>query len=261
MVKQKTDGVKVTFAILAVILLILAGIAVYMTVRDSASSIKAEKFQYNGLDFYQKTNKSLAEVIILTLPYFWLVFLALFIFVVYYNIKHTKKGYRYSLVLIIGISVAASLVLGILFHRIGWGQDIDDILGERAPLYGQVFNRQMDFWFEPQEGRLTGLIISQDEKGLSILDLEGNTWEVKFSPEQDLENTFKFIEQSMETGMPIKLIGQIIEDNQFQAEIIRPMGPPGRRFFHRPGMMRPDFFQNIDCKKNNCPLAHPPLGP
>jgi len=229
-----------------------AGLA--LIISALAISVMAYLFQYNDLAIYQRAHKSLVEVLLRTLPYFWLIFLAIFIFIIYYNIRKTKKGYRYSLTVIISFSIITSLILGALFHKIGWGQAIDDVLGARAPLYGQVFNRQMDFWFEPQDGRLVGLVISQDEKDLMILDPDGKLWEVQLPVRQDLETIPDFIEEFIKIGLPISLIGQVLDENSFQAEIIRPMGPLGRKFIHRPVM-----DSNPDCPRGGCLLDRPPF--
>jgi len=212
-----------------------------------AISVMTYLFQYNDLAIYQRAHKSLIEVFLLTLPYFWLMFLAIFIFIIYYNIRQTKRGYRYHLAVIIGGSMAISLILGFLFHRIGWGQDIDDLLGAKAPLYGQIFNRQMDFWLEPEDGRLAGVITDRNEENLIIVDPQGKTWEVQFAPGEDFVVMPGFVEESWEVGMPINLIGQILDEDSFEAEIIRPMGPPGRGFIHRPMI---NLDQN--CPHNNC---------
>jgi len=82
----------------------------------------------NDWDVYENINDSLIEFIILSLPYFWLLLVSLFIITVEYYLKHTKKGYRYQIHTIIFVSVAGSVVLGTLFYNIGLGRAIDTVL-------------------------------------------------------------------------------------------------------------------------------------
>ena len=55
----------------------------------------------NDWSLYNKLSGSFLEFILLTMPYFWILFLAIFILVIKYNIQHTKKGYKYSLPIIV----------------------------------------------------------------------------------------------------------------------------------------------------------------
>src|SRR3990167_8003529 len=44
----------------------------------------------NDWEIYAYTNVSPAQLVLLSLPYFWLLFLALFVGAAYYNIRRTK---------------------------------------------------------------------------------------------------------------------------------------------------------------------------
>ena len=207
-----------------------------------AVSVMIYLFKYNGWEIQEKTNKSLWEFFLLTLPYFWIIFLGLFIFILYYNLKHTKSGYRYPLWFIIISSILASVILGSVFFLFGLGEKIDNILGEQAPFYNTVINRHLDFWFNPEEGRLTGIVSAEnDDRNFEIIDPKGDTWQIIAGPQVLSTELIKLKE-------PVDLVGHVLDNSQFQADIIRPLRP-GRGF-----LSRPHGRGNGPCRSGDCPI-------
>lgn len=219
----------------------------------AAVSVMIYLFKHGNWELRAAAHKTFWEFFLLTLPYFWIMFLGLFIFIVYYNFKHTKKGYLYPLPFVVAGSILASLFLGLIFHQIGLGRIIDDALGRRAPFYGKVFNPQLDFWCAPEEGRLTGVVIDLESvASFSLLDPTGNDWQVL------TEDGSQF--SGVRVGLPVRVVGRVDGKNKFYAEIIRPAGLPGRGFFAHPRMRGGERF---DCRLDNCrpPLFTPPGDP
>ncbi len=224
--------------------------ALSLLIGAAAVSVMIYLLKYNGWELQEQTHKSLLEFFLLTLPYFWIIFLGIFIFILYYNLKHTKKGYRYPVWFIAVSGILSSIILGSIFYLLGVGQKIDNVLGERAPLYETVINRQIFFWFNPEEGRLAGIVASEVADGnFYIVDPEGNTWQISSSVNSDDPHFLDFLK----AGEPISLIGQVIDDNRFKADVIRPL-VPGRGFFARP---------KIRANRNRCfnNACRPPLPP
>lgn len=212
----------------------------------AAVSIMIYLFQDNGWEVREQTHKSLWEFFLLTLPYFWIIFLGLFIFTLYYNLKHTKRGYRYPVWVIIVTSILVSVILGCFFALLGLGEQVDNILGERVPLYSQVVNRHMDFWFNPDEGRLAGIVtIKNDDNSFNIQDPRGDDWLV-------VVNADGFSAVPLPINQPVDLIGRILAENQFQADVIR-LVRPGRGFFARPEIRS----RRVHCSEDNCPFPLP----
>jgi len=229
---------------------VLATGALALLIGAAAVSVMIYLFKYNGWELQEQTHKSGLEFFLLTLPYFWLIFLGVFVFILYYNLKHTKKGYRYPVWFIAAAGVLASIILGSIFYLFGLGQKIDNVLGERAPLYETVINRQLTFWLNPEEGRLAGIIASEIVDGnFYIIDPAGNAWQISSRGSGNNPHFPDFLK----AGEPINLIGRIIEDNNFQAEVIRPL-VPGRGFFARPKIRE----NREHCFDNAC---RPPLPP
>jgi len=196
--------------------------------------------KYNDWEMGLRAHKSFWEFLLLTMPYFWLVFLGLFIFILYYNLKHTKKGYRYPLSFIVSFAVLSSIIVGEVFFLVGLGEKIDNVLGSRAPFYKEVFNPQLDFWFNPRAGRLAGVIISTSS-GLHLIDPAGKDWEILVGDDGQLVNR-------LSPGSPINITGKMISDNSFAAEFIKPAARPGRAFMDR---QRAPFAPN--CQTDHCP--------
>ncbi|MFZ4631628.1 MAG: hypothetical protein ACOYL8_00280 [Patescibacteria group bacterium] len=222
----------------------LAGI-LSLIIGSAAISVMIYLFKFNDWEIYEQTKKSFLEFFILTLPYFWFVFLGIFVLIISYNLKHTKSGYRYTTFYVIGASVILSIILGTIFFFAGLGEKLDNILGSQAPFYDQVINRHVDFWSKPSEGRLSGVVIGIDDGGKFILiDRGGEEWLV------NTEKSQPFTKEIIIISQPIRLLGEETDDHEFSAVKILPMNA-GRNFFNRlNGMMSP---MKQKMKVNNLP--------
>jgi hypothetical protein len=201
--------------------------ALALLIGAAAVSVMMYLFKYNNWDIQAETHKSVWEFFLSTLPYFWIIFLGLFILILYYNLKHTKRGYVYPIWAMISVSILASIILGSLFFLANVGEKIDDLLGEHAPLYDTLINRDMMFWFKPDEGRLAGLVLEiNDYSSFAIIDPQGHTWQIVTAL------TGPSI-TAVRVGQPVDLVGEVLDDNYFQAEIVRPVRL-GQGFLSRP---------------------------
>ncbi len=238
--------------------------ALALLIGAAAVSVIAFLGRYHDWRLYAAAKASAWEIIILALPYFWLIFLAIFVFIVYYNFKHTRGGYRYPLAVIVSGSILASLLLGLFFFRLGLGRAIDDLLGARAPFYREVINPQMGFWLNPEDGRLVGIVQAQSEEGtLAVADPEGNIWEVELDLEEELLPIMmddRFAEfgpiattaDLIMAGQPLSFIGEITEEGSFKAKLVHPL-VPGRRFLERgPEHLRKGGQGQPDCPGRSC---------
>lgn len=129
---------------------------------------------------YRYLDKSLATFIFVSLPYFWIIFLAIVLAADYYEYKHTKSGYRYRGYLIIMGSVAISFVLGAGSFALGMGKMIDEALATQIPYYHGMVQHKKEIWSHPEQGLLAGKIKKiVDEKDFDIEDFQGGIWEVR----------------------------------------------------------------------------------
>lgn len=192
-----------------------------------AVSVMIYLLKYNDWDIYNQTKKSFWEFFLLTLPYFWFIFLGIFVFIVYYNFEHTEKGYRYPKFLLISASVFFSIFLGTIFFFAGVGEKLDDVLGRQAPFYDSVFNRHIDFWSQPAEGRLSGVVIFQNNQTEFLLvDRDQDEWLI------EVENAKSRSDEKIIVGQPINLLGREDGKNIFIVDEFLPVRV-GRGFFHR----------------------------
>lgn len=201
------------------------GVSILALLASSAAlSVMTYLFKFNDFSLSQEINKSTLEILFLTLPYFWILFLAAAIFIFYYNIKHTKTGYRYPLGLVAAIAFVLSILLCVIFCAVGWDEKLDEVLGRRAPLYGKMMNPQVDFWSKPEEGRLVGLVAS-DLAGntFDLVDRDGRIWLV--SVDLNAEGTAFVL-----SGRPVRMLGEREGKKKFNANMILPL-MPGRGFF------------------------------
>ena len=181
----------------------------------------------NDWDLYREISSSFLDFFILTLPYFWILSLGLFIFVVDYNIKHTKHGYRYPLFLVVLGSIASSMLLGAVFFKAGISQALDRILGDNAPFYADIINPRLGFWSQPEQGRLAGKIIRRiDDTQYILFDRRQHEWQISFS--QIFSSTTPQVEIII--GRPIRALGQLGEEHVFFVRKIMPLGPGPEMF-------------------------------
>ena len=162
--------------------------------------------------------------LIMTLSYFWLLIFVAFVLVAYYNFKHTKKGYKYNIFVIIGVSLLSTILLGSLAYSIGWGEKLENSLVGRAPFYQGMQRHRQEMWSQPERGLLVGKILRVEEDKFFLEDIGRKEWQV-FSAEAQLSPMVV-----VETGEMIRILGQILAPAQFRAERIMPWqkmgGPP-----------------------------------
>lgn len=194
----------------------LAGV-VFIFVGGLGSSVVFYMLINNDWDIYQKVGTSLISFALITMPYFWLVFLVLFIFLADYYLKHTKYGYRFSLIKMVSLSIFISILLGGLFYNIGIGEALDKEFYKRVPGYSNLIHNKEKFWMQPEKGLLVGI----------ILEIENNNNFIIKSPRDRIWNIIgdnvlirRMVDFSI--GSRIKIIGEMKDDEVFIAEEVRP---------------------------------------
>ena len=166
----------------------------------------------NDWDVYHQISDSLWRFVLLALPYFWLIFLIIFVLLADYNFKHTKGGYKLTLLKIITFSALIIVLGGLFLQRIGLGRLIDRQAAERLPFYHQIINRRLPVWLHSEKGFLAGVILETEEEYFILRDLNNKKWLVYY---QNQPLNFPLNE-------PVRIIGQQIEENVFRVEQIFP---------------------------------------
>lgn len=144
--------------------------------------------------------------LLLVVPYIWIVLFLLFIVVTRMSIKYTRKGYRYSLGLIILASLILIVVFGSILNFVGVGRATHEFLNE-VPLYNSINYDSKDAWNRPRVGKLAGVISSiQDNKNFSVIDFSGHVWQVRLEvPIKDKSNNL-FVPEASST---IRMFGLV----------------------------------------------------
>ena len=79
---------------------------------------------------------------LLNIPYFWILILLIFLFLAYYNFKHTKNGYQYNPYMVVVLSVLISIVLGSVMYGLGQGEKMERMFYKGIPIYRQMIHKQ-----------------------------------------------------------------------------------------------------------------------
>ena len=194
---------------------------------SSALSVMIYMMRHNGWEDYSYVDDNFLRFIVITLPYFWVLFLGFFIFISDYYIKKTKKGYKYRLSLVILASIFINIFLGLFFYKIGVGEAVDDILGERAPFYSEFINPNMRLWNQPELGLLSGKINKVNSQyEFELKDIDNKNWVVFHDNYMVMPVTL------IKEGLRVNLLGEMMSSDSFRVENIKPMCA-GRGFLNR----------------------------
>ncbi|PJE60086.1 MAG: hypothetical protein COU85_00160 [Candidatus Portnoybacteria bacterium CG10_big_fil_rev_8_21_14_0_10_44_7] len=207
---------------------IWAGAVLALLVAGLAFAVILHMFLNNDWDLYRQTGSGFLAFLFLIIPYVWLLFLAILIALVYYDLRHTKKGYRLTLSTIIAAAFLASVILGGLFYNLGLGGQIDDLCSERIPFYNALLQHRILLWHNPLNGLLAGVIIKVEGGDIFLLkDLGQTTWRVLGADAQ------KPTRLEIVPGLRVKILGEVIGQQEFKATAIRPLvGPGGPTMLH-----------------------------
>ncbi len=185
----------------------------------------------NDWDLYEKLGHGLFKFILITLPYFWLIFLVIFVIFSYYNFKKTKSGYRYNTILIVLINILVSISLGSLLYVCGLGAKLENSLEKRIPPYGMMFYQRHDMWNAPERGLVAGVIVSFNNKDqFEIVSLEREKWHILGKDAMIVPRLV------LREGERIKVIGEMVDIDTMRADEIRPF-IEDRMFFERNNIM------------------------
>lgn len=174
-------------------------------------------------DLSLKTNT--LQWIILAFPLAWIGITILFLFVAYYNFKHTDEGYRFGVFKIFLINIVAILGIGTLLYFSGLSEKLNTAFATNIPLYTHTMDTRMAVWMRPQDGYLAGEItsIDEDSMNLQLVDLNGKKWVIEY-----VDALIKG-RVDLAVGEVIKIAGDMSTEKVFKALEIRPWHGMGMR--------------------------------
>jgi len=182
-----------------------------------ATSLLAYNAANQDWDIYSHLGESFLGSIISAIPYLWVITLIIFLVLAVLNIEHSKKGYKYSPILVLVVSFGITLVLGLLGFVSGFGAKADNYLGQKFTPYQTVESKKLEIWNQPEKGLLAGTIESLTGNTLALRSFDGKIWQI------DFKNATIRGRADLRSGQEIKVIGQ---DNGsvITASEIRPWG-------------------------------------
>lgn len=165
---------------------------------------------FNGLTLFQG--------IILLIPFFWIFITLFFIFLSYYNFKHTNEGYKWNVFKMLGISLMFSIIIGLILYFSNISLYLNNLFEKHIPYYTEIADTRNKLWNRPEFGYLSGTIesVNTDNKVIKVIDFNNNIWIVNYT------NAFIRHSVSINNNEKIKIIGEVSKDNIFNASEIRP---------------------------------------
>jgi len=171
------------------------------------------------------------------LPFAWIVFTILFFIIATIVIKKTKKGYKYSLLILFAIGTLAGGIIGSTMYFTGGAQVLENIFTEYIPVLESVQEKKMRVWQRPELGFLSGTIKNINNDSFILTDFNNKFWTINISNETIIRNADLF-----KLGNIVKISGEMIDKNNFTASIIRPWDSYDHRGYHENRMNHENFL-------------------
>ena len=188
-------------------------VAISLVITALAFSLILSALFNDDWDLYGKLG---FNFILRTLPYFWFVSLIVFIILGEFYYRKTLLGHRKNLLIILGVYLLYVVFFGGIFYLVGIGSFIEQALLENAPVYSNFILNRHEVWLHPEEGLLSGEIVIVDGNEIELIDTNGSVWII------NTEEAFTNGNVKLEVGEKVKILGDKVEENIFNAEEIRP---------------------------------------
>lgn len=169
-------------------------------------------------DVFTYLGRSPVEQAIMALPYLWIFLLVVSAAAVIYFAKKTKSGYRMCCAHWLLISLGVSLVSGVLFYSFGFGAWVHSRLAESSTFYRQMSNYKGEYWNNPSQGRLAGVVVVADNPNrFELEDSAGRHWLI-LTEEVDEDNLVNA--KAIKPGDHVIVAGKVEAPWIFEAEVI-----------------------------------------
>ncbi len=163
--------------------------------------------------FYLATHESIVKFWFEFIPVLWLVLFIAFIFATDYLLRKTKRGYKYSFIILTLASIFLSVLLGTVGFFVGLGKIVEERVGPHVPFHVPPQIIMERIWSQPGKGLLTGTL-SEDKT--SIKTKEGIVFELDTSGLPVIQKDL------IQRSTSISLIGTTTSSNIFYVCVIIP---------------------------------------
>ena len=167
-------------------------------------------------DIYKYLNKNLAEFLLISIPYLWIVLAIFFVMSLFFIFKKTKEGYRFEVRVAAGTGTAVVFVLTSAMLFSGLSCKIHEEISAKTPMYRNLIYDKYQIWDNAQKGLLGGSVVEvKNQENFAIKDFEGKVWQVNLT-QTNLPQGF-----SVKENETVKLIGSPEKNNFFTAISVR----------------------------------------
>lgn len=156
------------------------------------------------------------------LPFLWIITMLLFLLVSIFGLKKTRKGYKFTVKRLIAASTIMSMLLGTMFFIGGGAKWLENAFAMNVEFYEGVNEKKIKMWSIPEEGYISGYIVSVEDSAIQLKDFNETLWTV------DIFDAKIFAIVQLDEGEKIKIIGEMISTDHFKAEEVRPWGGYGQ---------------------------------
>lgn len=183
---------------------------------------------YVEVDYYTVTHDSLISFLLDTLPLMWLACLLAFILLGYVQIRHTKRGYKYSFVIVVGSTFALSLVGGVVLNNYGFGALLEKAVEGKIPFHNSAFREKEQMWQKAERGVIAGevVFIENDNSSFVLKDWSGRLWLVNSIDLMEMDISILKENQKIKViGLPTDMNPDINRAHSMHACFILPWSP------------------------------------
>ena len=198
---------------------------------------------------YEATHDNFLTFMVEVLPFVWIIVFGIMVAVGVYNLRHTKRGYRYPMWQIVGSSIVLSLAGGAALQLFGLGYATDHMLGERMGMYDSQEKIEKRLWQNPQEGRLAGSAketLTPPATVITFEDVEGENWLVSVT---DLS---KKEQELLVAQKPVRMLGVVTlgDTREFHPCAVFPLKAPNEHSREDLRQEREEFMYKISRMKD-----------
>jgi hypothetical protein len=183
------------------------------------------------------------RILIGTMPYFWLTLVIVALGAGYFAMRKTRTGYRYSMLFITTIIVLIISLVGVFLHATKLNKHLGNRMIHNPHMMKMGFPAQERF-LQPKEGMLGGRIVEISESEFFVKNVQGNIWKVVHDDRTDI----RFRGQKIRVGISVSIIGSVVKENVFHADIIRLLPP---HLEHENDMLSEQFSPRNGVKKKD----------
>lgn len=165
---------------------------------------------------YEATHENFLTFFVAVMPYIWVCLFIAMVYLSIFQMRNTKRGYRYSSWVVILSSLMFTVVGAVLLHSFGLGYLLDQKLGQQLDSYMSQTKMEQKMWQMPQAGRLVGRLeidtvvaTEQLEPILNFKDDTGVMWRLSVTELRPRDSMLLL------KGERVRLLGTTTNDVSF----------------------------------------------